>query len=306
MAHYLAARLLSGFAVMAALITIVFFAVNVIGNPIELLVNPDFVSQEEVDRLIEAGGYNRPILERYFEYMGGVVRGDFGTSVLQGRAASEIVAERIPATALLAGAAILLAIVISVPLALIGARSRGMADAVITSISTALASLPSFWFAIALIFLFAVRLPWLPSGGYGSLEQLILPTLALAALPVGFTTLVLMSAIREQYDSQYVTVARSKGLTERAVATRHVLRNAALVMATQIGLLVISMMNGTVLIEAVFAWPGLGQVALQAVQSRDLPVVMASVVYLGLLVTLVNLVVDLAYSQLDPRVRLSS
>ncbi len=305
MAHYIAGRFMSGFAVMAALVTIVFFAVNVIGNPIELLVNPEFTSQEEVDQLVEAAGYNRPVFERYVEYVGGVVRGDFGTSVLQGRDATEIVIERIPATALLAGAAILVTVVVSIPLALIGARSRGFADTAITTVATALASLPSFWFAIALIFLFAVRIPWLPSGGYGSFEQLILPTLALAALPTGFTTLVLMSAIREEYDAQYVAVARSKGLTERVIAMRHVLRNAALIMATQIGLLVISLMNGTVLIEAVFAWPGLGQVALQAVQTRDLPVVMASVVYLGLLVTLVNIVVDLAYSQLDPRVRLA-
>jgi len=303
---YIVRRLLSGFGVMAVLVTIVFFAVNVIGNPIELLVDPDFVAQEDIDAMVEAAGYNRPLFERYVEYLGGAVRGDFGTSVLQARPASEIVIERIPATAMLAGAAILLTLLVSIPLALIGARSSGFADNAITSFSTALASLPSFWFAIALIFLFAVKLPWLPTGGYGSWGQLILPTLALAALPTGFTTLVLMSAIREQYDSQYVTVARSKGLTERALAMKHVLRNAALVMATQIGLLVISMMNGTVLIEAVFAWPGLGQVALQAVQTRDLPVVMASVVYLGLLVTLVNIFVDLAYSQLDPRVRLAS
>jgi peptide/nickel transport system permease protein len=132
-----------------------------------------------------------------------------------------------------------------------------------------------------------------------------MPALALSALPLGFTTLVLMAAIRGEYGAQYVTVARSKGLSERLVAWRHVLRNAALVMATQIGLLVISLMNGTVLIEAVFAWPGLGQVTLQAVQSRDLPVVMAAVVYLGLIVTLVNLAVDLAYARLDPRVRLT-
>jgi peptide/nickel transport system permease protein len=268
-------------------------------------VNPDFHSDEEVEALIEAAGYNRPILERYVDYLGGVVRGDFGTSVLQGREATEIVVERIPATGLLAGAAILVTIVVSIPAALIGARSRGFADTAISSWATALASLPSFWFAIALIFVFSVRMPWLPTGGYGSFAQLILPTLSLAALPTGFTTLVLMSAIREEYDAQYVTVARSKGLAERALAMRHVLRNAALVLATQIGLLVISLMNGTVLIEAVFAWPGLGQVALQAVQSRDLPVVMASVVYLGLLVTLVNIAVDLAYAQLDPRVRLS-
>lgn len=305
MAHYVAGRLASAVGVMFALVTVVFFAVNVIGNPIELLVNPDFVSPAEVDALVEAAGYNRPLHERYVEYLGGAVRGDFGNSVLQGRAASEIVIERVPATALLGASAIAITIVFSVPLALIAARRSGWIDTSITAIATALASLPSFWLGIGLIFLFAVTASWLPTGGYGSWKQLVMPALALSALPLGFTTLVLMAAIRGEYGAQYVTVARSKGLSERLVAWRHVLRNAALVMATQIGLLVISLMNGTVLIEAVFAWPGLGQVTLQAVQSRDLPVVMAAVVYLGLIVTLVNLAVDLAYARLDPRVRLT-
>jgi peptide/nickel transport system permease protein len=304
-AHYVAGRLASAVGVMFALVTVVFFAVNVIGNPIELLVNPDFVSPAEVDALVEAAGYNRPLHERYVEYLGGAVRGDFGNSALQGRAASEIVIERVPATALLGASAIAITIVFSVPLALIAARRSGWIDTSITAIATALASLPSFWLGIGLIFLFAVLASWLPTGGYGSWKQLVMPALALSALPLGFTTLVLMAAIRGEYGAQYVTVARSKGLSERLVAWRHVLRNAALVMATQIGLLVISLMNGTVLIEAVFAWPGLGQVTLQAVQSRDLPVVMAAVVYLGLIVTLVNLAVDLAYARLDPRVRLT-
>ena len=132
-----------------------------------------------------------------------------------------------------------------------------------------------------------------------------MPALALAIVPLGHTTLILQSALRNEFARQYVVVARAKGLREQVIAVRHVLRNAAIVFATQIGLLVLAFMNGTVLIEAVFAWPGLGQLTLESVSARDLPVVMASVIYFGVFVVVVNLAVDLSYARLDPRVRLS-
>ena len=306
MAQYLIRRLTSGLGVMAALVVLVFLAAYVIGDPVSLQRNPDFFTDEEMEAMAEQLGYRRPLPEPFVDYVQGVATGDFGISVMQSRPANDVVLDRLPATLLLTSVAIVIVLVVSVPLALISARSNGRwVDQAITTVCTALASMPSFWIALALIFAFSVELRWLPSGGYGGWKQLILPAIALSALPLGHSTLVLHSAMRSEFSQYYVMVARAKGLRESTVAYRHVLRNAALVLATQIGFLVISLTNAAVLVETVFAWPGIGLTGLQAVEGRDLPVVTAVVVYTGVLVTVVNLVVDLAYARLDPRVRLA-
>jgi len=306
---YVTRRLISGAGVMAVLLVLVFFTAYVIGDPISLQRNPDFFDEATLEAMAEQLGYRRPMWEQFADYLGGVVTGDFGISVTQSRPALDVVLDRLPATLLLTSVAIVIVVSCSVPLALIAARANGgWPDQVITSVSTALASMPSFWVAIALIFVFSVELRWLPTGGYGGYggwRELILPSVALSALPLGHATLVLNSAMRSEFSQYYVTVARAKGLRESSVAYRHVLRNAALVLATQLGFLIIGLTNGAVLVETVFAWPGLGLTGLQAVQQRDLPVITAVVVLTGSLVTFVNIAVDLAYAQLDPRVRLS-
>lgn len=306
MAQYVIRRLVSGAGVMAALIVLVFFTAYVIGDPISLQRNPDFFDAETLEAMAEQLGYRRPMWEQFADYVAGVLTGDFGISVSQSRPALDVVLDRIPATLLLTAVAVGLVVLLSVPLALIAARSNGRwADQAITSVATALASMPSFWIAIALIFVFSVEFRWLPTGGYGGWRELILPAIALSALPLGHSTLVLQSAMRSEFSQYYVMVARAKGLREGTIAYRHVLRNAALVLATQLGFLIINLTNGAVLVETVFAWPGLGLTGLQAVQQRDLPVVTAVVITTGLMVTLVNIVVDLAYARLDPRVRLA-
>jgi peptide/nickel transport system permease protein len=205
----------------------------------------------------------------------------------------------------LAGAASTLAVALAIPLAVLSARRPGWVDQSITMLCTALASLPSFWFALALVFVFAARVSWLPTGGYGGARELILPAIALAAVPLGHLTLLLASTMRAEFGAQYIAVARAKGLGEWKLSLRHVLPNASLVLATQVGFLVATLLSGTVLIETVFAWPGLGQLGLEAVQQRDLPLVMATVIYIGTIVIVINLIVDLAYARLDPRVRLA-
>ena len=305
MIRYLAGRIVSAAGVLAALVTLVFFATSVIGNPVELLADPEFTCDEEIKRLSSKLGYDRPLHERYADYLAGALRGDFGDSMVQPRRATDLVKERLPAPPPRAAASRAIVVVLALPLAIASARApSGWLDGVVTTLSTGFASLPPFWFAIALFYIFAVALPWLPSGGYGDLRQLTLPALALAIVPLGHTVLILQAALRNEFARQYVVVARAKGLREQAIAFRHVLRNAAIVFATQIGL-VIAFMNDAVLIEAVFAWPGLGQLTLESVSARDLPVVMASVIYFGVFVVAVNLVVDLSCAGLDPRVRLS-
>lgn len=306
MRAYLIRRVLSGVAVIVGLVVFVFFATHYIGDPVFLLVDREFSTEADRQELIEANGFDRPIWEQFEDFASGVLRGDLGDSILQGRPASEIVIERIPGTLLLTASALLFTFVISIPAAVVGARNAGRwPETVITTASTAMASVASFWLALGLIFVLAVRLPILPTSGYGSWQQLILPVLALSTPAIGQITQLVQASLTSELHQPYVTTARSKGLRERVVVARHILRNTALVTVTVFGSMLAVLLNGTVLIESIFAWPGVGQVGLQAVQQRDLPVLTAAVVYIGVLVTVINLALDLLYAYLDPRVRLT-
>jgi peptide/nickel transport system permease protein len=305
MRAYLARRLVSGAAVIAGLIVFTFLATHFIGDPVLLLVDKEFSSPEDRQQLMDAGGFTRPVWQQFADFAGGALRGDFGRSIWQNRPASDVVLERLPATALLAGAAIVFTWAIAIPAAVIAARNAGRwPDTVITALATAAASTASFWWALVLILVFAVGLGWLPTSGYGSWRHLILPVLALTPLTIGRITQVLQTSVAAELRQMYVSTARAKGLRERSIVRRHVLRNSAIVGVTLFGGELIALLNGAVIVESIFAWPGVGQVALQAIQRRDLPVLMASVFYVGVLVTVVNLLVDCAYAYLDPRVRL--
>lgn len=304
MTGYLARRVSAGAAVVLSLLIVAFFATRYIGDPLFLLVNEEFTSPEERQRLIEAGGFDRPAWEQFLTFMGDALRGDFGRSIWQNRPATEVVLERLPASALLAACTLALTFVVAIPVSVVAARSgRGRLNTVVTVVTTACGSLPSFWFALALIFVFAVELRWLPTGGYGHWQNLVLPTVALAIAPIGRYTQVLEAAISGELRKPYVSTARAKGLRERAVMVRHVMRNATIIGLTLLGAEVIMLLNGTVLVESIFSWPGAGQTALDAVLRRDLPVLMASVVYVAVIVTVVNILVDVAYAAIDPRVR---
>ncbi len=305
MTGYLLRRCFSGVTVIAALIVFAFFATHYIGDPTFMLVNSELNTEEDRLILMEEGGFNRSVWVQFADFAGGAVQGDFGQSIWQNRPASEVVLERLPATALLTGSAIVFIFLVSVPAAIFGARSRGRwPDTAITTVSTAFASFTSFWLALALILVFAVELDVLPTSGYGVFPELILPVIALSTPAIGHVTQILQSALVSEYNQPYVRTARAKGLTEWAVAQTHVLRNGAIIAVTILGALIASLMSGTVLIESIFGWPGLGQVSLQAIERRDLPVLMAAVFFMGVLVTIVNTVVDVLYAYIDPRVSL--
>ncbi|GIW05590.1 MAG: glutathione ABC transporter permease [Dehalococcoidia bacterium] len=306
MTRYLIRRAVSGVLVIAALLTLAFFATHYIGDPVFLLVNREITDPADREAVIAAGGFDRPVWEQYARFAGAAIRGDFGQSIWQNRPATIVVLERLPATFLLAGVVLLFTVVVSVTLALVAARTAGRwPAAVITTGSTALGSIASFWLALVLILIVAVQLGLLPSSGFGSWQHLILPVLALSAAPIGRVTQVLQTELNAQLRQPYVTVAIAKGLTRSQVMLRHVLRNSAIAALTVLGGELVVMLSVAVLVESIFAWPGVGQVALQAIQKRDLPVVMAAVVYTGVAVTLVNLFVDLGYAALDPRIRLA-
>lgn len=306
MRGYVIRRVLSGIGVIFGLLVFVFFATHYIGDPIYLLVDREFTTDEDRQAMIELHGFDRPVWEQFLDFVGGVTRSDLGDSIHQGRPATEVVQERLPGTLLLTASATLLTFLVSVPAAVIAARNAGRwPETVITMVSTAMASVASFWLALGLIFVLAVHWSVLPTSGYGSWKTLILPTVALATPAIGQITQILQSSLNTEMRQMYVVTARSKGLTEPKFVTRHILRNTALVTVTVFGSMLAVLLNGTVLIESIFAWPGVGQVGLQAVQGRDLPVLTAAVVYIGVLVITINIIVDLVYVYLDPRVRLT-
>lgn len=304
MRGYIIRRILGGIGVIFGLLFFVFVATHYIGDPLFLLVDRETSTVEDRDRIIEANGFNRPFHEQFVDFFSDALRGDLGESILQNRPATEVAFERIEGTLLLTGSALLTTFLIAIPASLVAVHYTGRwPEIAITTVSTALASVASFWLALGLIFVLAVKGSVLPTSGYGSPTHLILPTLALALPSAGQITQVIHASLLNEYRQPYVITARSKGLRDRAVMLRHVLRNTAIVTITLLGSLLAGLLNGTVLIESIFAWPGLGQVGLQAVQQRDLPVLMVTVFYIGVVVTVVNLLIDIAYGYLDPRVR---
>lgn len=305
MRGYIFRRILGGAGVIIGLLVFVFLATHYIGDPLFLMVDRETSTEEDRQRIIEANGFDRPFHEQFIDFFANAAQGDLGDSILQNRPATDVAFERLPGTLRLTGTALVTTFLIAIPAALLAVRFTGRwPELVITVVTTALASVASFWLALALIFVFAVQLSLVPTSGYGSPAQLILPVLALSLPAAGQITQVIHASLLNEYRQPYVITARSKGLRERIVMYQHVLRNTAIVTLTLLGSMLAGLLNGTVLIESIFAWPGLGQVGLQAVQQRDLPVLMTVVFYFGVVVTVINLVIDIAYGYFDPRVRL--
>lgn len=306
MTNYLVRRLTGGIAVLFGLLLFAFLATHFIGDPVALIADPEFVTPEEAEQIRIAGGYDRPLWEQLGDFMGGAVQGDFGNSVYQNRPARDIVLERVPRTLQLGAVTLLFTFIVAVPLAIFSARRHGRGSSLaVTGLTTLAASFPGFFVALTLIYVFSVQLGWLPTSGYGWWPEMVLPVIALSLASIGRYTQVLEQSIVKEFQRPYVSTARSKGLKESVVVRRHVLRNAGLVSITLISAEIITLLNGAVLIEQIFAWPGLGRVLLEAVTGRDLPVVMAGVVYIGVLVVVINIFVDLLYAWVDPRVRLA-
>jgi peptide/nickel transport system permease protein len=261
-------------------------------------------TEEQRQSLRERLGLDDPILVQFGRFLGGVVRGDFGESIWQRVPALPIVLDRLPATLYLTSATLLLAVPLSILLGIISAiRPGSIVDQVVTVISLGGVSTADFWLGLMLILLFAVRLGWLPTSGFGGFQFVLLPAVALAFRPLGRISQVVRSAMLDQFSQPYVTTARAKGLTERVVVYLHTLKNAAIPVATLVGDEAASLLNGAVVIETVFGWPGVGILLIQAIERRDLPLIEASVIVIAVMIVTVNLVVDLTYSFLDPRVR---
>jgi peptide/nickel transport system permease protein len=304
---FLLRRLVHAVFVVWGVVTVVFFLVRLTGDPAALLVDAT-ATREEVARTRQMLGLDRPLYVQYVDFLTSAPLGDFGVSIRERRPAMRMVLEHFwPATAQLALAALVLAVVLPIPLGVIAATHRnGLVDHLSRLGSLFLQSMPSFWLGLMLILLFAVALGGLlPAFGSGSLRHLILPALTLAAAPLAQNVRLIRSGLLEVLQQDYVRTARAKGVAERGVVYRHALRNAAGPFLTVTGLSLGFMLSGTLVIETVFSWPGLGRLMVQAVPGRDFPVIQAAVVVFAVVFVLVNLLVDVVHGLVDPRARIA-
>lgn len=265
------------------------------------------VTEENLEQVRLEMGLDKPVSLRYLGWLGDVLRLDFGKSVRTGKTVDELLLTRLPATGELALTSVALALLISLPLGVVTAVKHGsVVDHAGRLFAFVGASMPSFWLSLLLILVFAVKLNWLPALGYGEPEHLFLPALALSLGIAPTYARLLRASMIEVLSQPYVTFARAKGLTERIIVLRHALRNALIPFVTVFGLSVAHVLTGAVVVETIFAWPGVGKLVVDAILTRDFPVVQAFVLLAATFFVLANLLVDLSYLVLDPRIRLGN
>jgi peptide/nickel transport system permease protein len=303
MRGYLLSRLAQTALVVFLSLSAVFAMVRLSGDPVTLFMPMD-IQAKDVNEFRQRLGFNDPLGVQYARFIGGVVRGDFGESLRYRRDALGLVLERLPATLLLAGTALALTFVVAVPLGVLAAvRRDGFVDHAATVVTVLGQAVPGFWLGLMLIYVFAVQLRWLPTGGMGTVAHLIMPSIVLAAFYSARVARLTRSAVLEVLNEEYILTARAKGLAETRVIGKHTLRNSAIPIVTLAGLEAGQLLGGAVITETIFAWPGLGRLTVQALLNRDFPVVLAAVSFTSIIYTLMNLVVDILYGWLDPRVR---
>jgi peptide/nickel transport system permease protein len=301
--EFVARRLLHTALVTLGVVTLVFVALRMSGDPAASML-PGDASVDELRDLRRTLGLDQPLSHQYVSFLGSVVRGDFGESFRHQQPAFGLVLERLPATLELAFAALALAVVIALPLGILAALHRGrIVDMVAMGFAVVGQATPYFWMGIMLILVVSVELGWLPTSGRGGWQHLILPAVTLGTHLAASVARLTRTAMLEVLTQNFVTTARAKGLGERRVILAHALKNAAVPVVTLIGLQFGTLLGGAVVTETIFAWPGVGRLAVQSIFVRDYPVVQAGVLVLALVFVAINLLVDLLYGILDPRIR---
>jgi ABC-type dipeptide/oligopeptide/nickel transport system permease component len=302
---YLLRRLLQSLLVLLGISFVVFAILHLTGDPALVLLPPD-ATAEDVRLFRERMGFNDPFFVQYWRFLGGALRGDFGESIRHGEPAFTLVVERMPATLELAGAALGIALALAIPAGILSAvRRNTVLDYVATVVALLGQSMPTFWLGIMLILLFSVRWNLLPSSGHGTLAHLVLPAVTLGLFTTARITRLTRSGMLEVLGQDYIRTARAKGVGGRPIVWKHALKNAAIPIVTIVGIELGTLLGGSVITETIFAWPGVGRLSVQAIYNRDYPVVQAAVFTLASTFVLVNLVVDVLYTYLDPRIRLT-
>ncbi len=298
-------RLSHAAIVIFAVSTFVFCFLRVSGDPVALLL-PQDATRQEIEALRRTMGLDDPQYVQYARFLTGLVQGDLGHSFHYKQPALGLILERVPATLQLAFSAILFAIVIAIPLGIISAVRYGSGmDTLSLGIATIGQSVPLFWLGLMLMLVFSVTLGWLPTSGRGTWAHLILPTITLGAFPMAAIVRLLRANMLSVLRLDYVTAARARGLRETWVVIKHVFRNAAIPVVTLIGLQFGVLFGGAVVTEMIFSWPGLGRLVVLAIYNRDYPLVQAAVIFLATLFVTLNLIVDILYTYLDPRIRIT-
>lgn len=322
MSLYLLRRLIQALGVMAIMSLIVFLGVFAIGDPVEILIAPD-ADQIERERAVIALGLDKPLWQQYLVFLGNALRGDLGRSFVFNEPALQLILSRMPATLELAFGATIMAIIIGLPLGLYaGLRPNGSLSKAIMAISILGFSLPTFWVGLMLIMIFAVQLGWLPSTGRGEtamlfglrwsfltqdgLAHLLMPATNLALFKISLVIRLTRAGVRETMLMDYVKFARAKGLSPSRVTFVHVFKNILIPVVTVVGLELGSTIAFSVVTESIFAWPGMGKLIIDSINVLDRPVIVAYLMVIVFMFIMINLIVDLTYSVLDPRVRLES
>jgi peptide/nickel transport system permease protein len=312
--RFLARRLLYSLVVLFGVLVLVFALVHLVpGDPVRIALGTRY-TPEAYDALRSASGLDRPLVEQFFTYIGSALTGDLGVSFRNGDPVTITLLERLPATISLAVVGIAIALLIALPAGVWSALHEGRLSDVIVRITSQFGvSIPDFWLGILLIALFASTLGWLPTSGYrplfddpaGWLRHIVLPGLTVGLVAAAIMTRYVRSAVLEVASMGYVRTARSKGLSPRVVTFRHTLRNAMIPILTITGIQLATILGGVIVVEVVFAWPGLGRLVYNAVAARDYPVIQGAVLLIAVLFLLINLIVDALYAVVDPRIRLS-
>ncbi len=311
MTRYVLSRVGQAAVVLLGVSIIVFGLMQLVpGDPVRVALGTRF-DQDTYEALRERAGLDRPLLVQYFSYLGNALTGDLGVSFRSGRPVTDTLLERLPATLSLAGMSLLIALLIAIPLGLVSAiRSGKLSDYISTVFSQIGVSIPDFWMAILLILLLTSTLGWLPPSGYvsftedpvGWLTHIVMPALTVGVVSGSILTRFVRSSVLESMSQDYVRTAHSKGLPRTVVLRRHVVRGALVPVVTVVGVQLATLLGGVVVVEVIFAWPGLGRLTYDAVQARDYPVMQGAVLMFAVIFLLVNLLVDLLYAALDPRI----
>jgi peptide/nickel transport system permease protein len=298
-------RAIYSIIVLWGISTMIFFLLRLSGDPTDMMLSPE-ATYEERQEYRHSMGFDRPLSVQYVIFLKDVIRLDFGESLRYKKPAMSLVFERLPATLELSAVGLGIALLFAIPLGIISALKRGTwLDSLGLFIAMLGQSFPVFWLGIMLILLFSENLHFLPSGGTGNWKNLILPGLTLSALTMATVMRILRSSLIDQLESDYMRTAKAKGLTFTYAVLRHALKNAAIPVVTIIGISIGLMLGGAIITETVFAWPGMGRLLTQAVTNRDYPIVQAFVFLNGVIILVLNFIVDILYTLIDPRVRVS-
>lgn len=306
MSAFFLKRIVQALIAVIGVMTLIFFLQRLTGDPVLLLV-PQNATQADIAAMRETLGFNRPLAVQYLDYMGGLLTFDFGRSYVQNIPVWDLIASRLPYTLMLAGGALVVAFGIGIPLGVLMAVRRGKPEAkMMMGFVLAGQSMPTFWSAILMIMVFAVWLGWLPPSGARTNASLIMPSIALGLLSMATFARVARTAVLDELEKDYVRTGHAKGLPMRRIVMRHLLRNAAIPVVTVAALEIANLLAGAVIVETVFAWPGLGQLTVQAINARDFMVVQGVVLLGAITAITLNLIADLLYSLIDPRIRMEA